>query len=90
MRLKQEREAAEKENEVKLRVELLATYEDERLQRLSAHKQRLKMAQHKKDVQVIIVKRQRLKHLDIGLEDKKLSEKAPKTLKAMMIASAVL
>ena len=60
IRLKQEHKAAEKENEAKPRVKLLAKYENERLQRQSAHKQRIKL-------------------LDIGLEDK-----------AMMIASAVL
>merc|ERR1719445_2228510 len=62
IRLKQEREAAEKENEMKLRAELLAKYEsDERLQRLSQQKRKLKMAQHKKDVEDIIAERQRLK-----------------------------
>merc|ERR1712154_81534 len=55
---------AEKENEMKLRAELLAKYEnDERLQRLSAQKRRLKMAQHKRDVEDIIAERQRLKAL---------------------------
>jgi len=65
IKMKSERAAKERENELKLREELMARYEkDARLEQLSAHKKKLKMIQHKKDVQDIINERKRLKEME--------------------------
>jgi len=58
IKMKAERAAKERENELKLREELMARYEkDAKMEQLSAHKKKLKMIQHKKDVQDIMIER---------------------------------
>merc|ERR1712244_38840 len=65
IKMKAERAAMEKENELKLRQELMSRYEnDAKMELLSAHKKKLKMIQHKKDVQDIMNERKRLKEME--------------------------
>merc|ERR1712129_288650 len=66
---KAERASKEKENELKLRDDLMARYaNDAKMEQLSAHKKRLAMIQYKKDVQDIINERKRLKEMEEAAE----------------------
>merc|ERR1712129_604817 len=66
---KAERASKEKENELKLRDDLMARYaNDAKMEMLSAHKKKLKMIQYKKDVQDIINERKRLKEMEAEKE----------------------
>merc|ERR1711933_570665 len=58
-------ELSMEENQLKMRNELMARYEnDAKMEQLSAHKKKLKMIQHKKDVQDIMNERKRLKEME--------------------------
>merc|ERR1739838_20856 len=61
----QQRAAEEKESELKLRRQLLDRYErDQKLQQLSAHKKKLQMMKHKRDVEDIIAERAKLREVE--------------------------
>merc|ERR1712228_250093 len=70
IKMKAERAAKERESELKLRQELMARYEKAaKMEQLSAHKKKLKMIQHKKDVQDIMIERLRLKEMEKKKEE---------------------
>jgi len=73
-RLKAERVAQEKEEEDRIRAQLLAKFaEDDRLEQFARQKARLKVIEHRKSVEAILVERRKIKAQE-EVENAKLAE----------------